>query len=246
MPVFQLGKQLAFPPPHLAEPNGLLAVGGDLSPARIIEAYRQGIFPWFGEGDPILWWSPAPRLVLFPGEFHLPRRLARTIRRNVFTVTADTAFREVIDRCARTRIEAGSETWITGEMIEAYCRLHELGYAHSIECRRGSELAGGLYGIALGRIFFGESMFSLVRDASKVALQALVRHAAATGIRMIDCQMRTEHLVRLGARELPRKDFQHILDRFVYPLAPQKKWRLRYTDKEGIGTAGACQEEGRG
>lgn len=246
MPVFQIGKQLIFPPPELAEPNGLLAVGGDLSPARIIEAYRRGIFPWFGKGDPILWWSPAPRLVLFPREFHLPRRLARTIRQNIFTVTADTAFPEVIECCARTRIEAGSETWITGGMIEAYCRLHDLGYAHSIESWRGAELAGGLYGVALGRIFFGESMFSLAANASKIALHALVRHAAATGIYMIDCQMRTEHLVGLGARELPRKVFQNILDRFVSPSAPQKKWRLRYADKEGIGTADACQEEGKG
>lgn len=245
MPVFQLGKQLTFPPPELAEPNGLLAVGGDLSPARIIAAYRQGIFPWFGEGDPILWWSPAPRLVLFPEEFHLPRRLARTIRQNVFTVTADTVFHEIIDRCARIRIEAGAETWITGEMIEAYCCLHELGYAHSIESWRGAELAGGLYGVALGKIFFGESMFSLAGNASKIALHALIRHATATGIHMIDCQMRTEHLIRLGARELSRKDFQHILNRFVYPLAPQKKWRLRITDKEGIGSADACQDEGR-
>lgn len=227
MPVFQLGRQLIFPPPAMAEPNGLLAIGGDLSPARIIEAYRQGIFPWYGEGDPILWWSPAPRLVLFPEEFHLPRRLARTIRQKTFTVTADTFFYDIIHQCARTRIEAGVETWITAEMIEAYGRLHELGFAHSIECWRGPELAGGLYGIGLGRIFFGESMFSLVGNASKIALHALVQHASLTGIQMIDCQMRTKHLIRFGARELARSDFQEMLDRFVYPLAPQKKWRLR-------------------
>jgi len=237
---------LIFPPPAMAEPNGLLAIGGDLSPERIIEAYRQGIFPWYTADDPILWWSPAPRLVLFPEEFHLPRRLARTIRQKIFTVTADTAFDEVILHCAAIRIEAGVETWLTPEMIKAYRLLHELGYAHSIECRQGAELVGGLYGIALGRIFFGESMFSLAGNASKIALHALVRHAGAAGIRMIDCQMRTEHLVRLGARELPRNEFQEILNRFVYPLAPQKKWRLRNADKEGIGTADACQEEGEG
>jgi len=230
----------------MAEPNGLLAIGGDLSPARIIEAYRQGIFPWYAADDPILWWSPAPRLVLFPEEFHLPRRLARTIRQKIFTVTADTAFDDVILHCAAVRIEAEVETWLTPEMIKAYRLLHKLGYAHSIECRRGAELVGGLYGIALGRIFFGESMFSLTGNASKIALHALVRHARATGIRMIDCQMRTEHLIRLGARELSRKEFQEILNRFVYPVAPQKKWRLRHADKEGIGTADACQEEGEG
>lgn len=246
MPVFQLGRKLIFPPPEMAEPDGLLAIGGDLSPPRIIEAYRQGIFPWYGEGDPILWWSPAPRLVLFPEEFHLPRRLARTIRQMTFSVTADTVFHDIMHLCARTRIEAGTETWITAEMMEAYCRMHELGFAHSIECWRGSELAGGLYGIALGRIFFGESMFSLVRDASKIALHALVQHAVLTGIQLIDCQMRTEHLVRLGARELARSDFQEMLDRFVHPLKPQKKWRLRYAGKEGTGTADACQEGGKG
>lgn len=245
MPVFQLGKQLIFPPLAMAEPNGLLAIGGDLSPARIIEAYRHGIFPWYGEGDPILWWSPDPRLVLFPGEFHLPRRLARTIRQNVFTVTADTVFHDIIEQCARIRTDAGAETWITDEMSEAYSRLHELGFAHSIECWQGPRLAGGLYGIVLGRVFFGESMFSRVRNGSKVALHALVHHAVMTGIRMIDCQMQTKHLIRFGARPLARDDFQAMLHRLVYPLAPQKKWRLRYADKEGTGTADACQEEGK-
>lgn len=230
----------------MAEPNGLLAVGGDLTPQRILAAYRRGIFPWYEENDPILWWSPSPRLVLFPKEFHLPRRLARTIRQQTFCVRADTAFREVIERCASLRTHSREATWITGEMIEAYCRLHALGFAHSIECWQGTVLAGGLYGLALGRVFFGESMFSDRTDASKIALYALVRDARMLGIKMIDCQMRTEHLVRFGARELPRKQFQDMLAKLVSPALPQKKWRLQWTNKEGIGPADACQEEEKG
>lgn len=245
MPVFQLSEQICFPPPEMAEPDGLLAIGGDLTPERLLEAYRQGIFPWFSEGDPILWWSPAPRLVLFPREFHLPRRLARIIRQSTFTLKADSSFREVIEKCAGTRLTRGSETWITADMTEAYCRLHELGYAHSIECWHNGYLAGGLYGVMLGRVFFGESMFSAESNASKVALQALVRHAEISGIRLIDCQMKTEHLVSLGAREIPGRKFQELLQELTHPFTAQKKWRLQQTDKEGVGPAGACQEERR-
>ena len=226
MPVFRLSNHPIFPAPELAEPDGLLAIGGDLSPVRLLIAYSQGIFPWFSEGDPILWWSPSPRLVLFPEEYHLPKRLKRAINAGTFTVTADTAFAQVVSGCASAsgRLEHG--TWITREMHEAYCRLHELGFAHSIECWREGELAGGLYGVCLDRVFFGESMFTRVTDASKVALAALVRQAKQLGIALIDCQMTTEHLLRFGARELSREQFVAQLDEHIDGCLPQKKWRL--------------------
>lgn len=226
MPVFRLTNQPIFPAPELAEPDGLLAIGGDLSPVRLLIAYSQGIFPWFSEGDPILWWSPSPRLVLFPEEYHLPKRLRRTIDAGTFAVTADTAFAQVVSGCASAsgRLELG--TWITREMHEAYCRLHELGFAHSIECWREGELAGGLYGVCLDRVFFGESMFTRITDASKVALAALVRQARRLGIALIDCQMTTEHLLRFGARELSREQFMAQLDEHIDSCLPQKKWRL--------------------
>ncbi|MFZ5797514.1 MAG: leucyl/phenylalanyl-tRNA--protein transferase [Desulfobulbus sp.] len=239
MPVFHLSPAIAFPPPAMAEPNGLLAVGGDLSPDRLLAAYSQGIFPWYGEGDPILWWSPAPRLVLFPEEFHLSRRLARLLRQNVFSLSTDRAFRKVMENCAAIRSATRTETWINADMIAAYCRLHQLGFAHSIECWQGSALVGGLYGVLLGRVFFGESMFSSTSNASKVALAGLVRIAGASGIRMIDCQMRTAHLVSLGAREISREDFQRALAKQVQPMQPLKKWRLAETDRKEIGAADA-------
>ena len=224
MPVFRLPKEIVFPDPDLAEPDGLLAVGGDLSPARLLAAYQHGIFPWYSGKEPILWWSPAPRLVLFPEEFHLPRSLARTIRRGIFQVSADTAFAEVITACAKMREETG--TWITQEMQAAYIRLHELGFAHSIECRIDGELVGGLYGLCLDKMFFGESMFSRKSDASKVALAALVSHARRVGIRAIDCQMTTAHLLRFGSRELNREDFHSLLDQLIRRIEPQECWRL--------------------
>ena len=226
MPVFRLANKPIFPAPELAEPDGLLAIGGDLSPVRLITAYSQGIFPWFSEGDPILWWSPTPRLVLFPEEFHLPKRLQRTIRAGTFTVTADTAFTDVLAGCASAsgRLEHG--TWITPEMQQAYGHLHELGFAHSIECWVDGQLAGGLYGVCLDQIFFGESMFTRVTGASKVALAALVQQAQRLGIAMIDCQMTTEHLLRFGAREISRELFQTLLDEHIDGCLPQKKWRL--------------------
>lgn len=226
MPVFQLGRDIIFPSPELAQTDGLIAVGGDLSPERLLEAYKSGIFPWYGEGDPILWWTPSPRLVLFPKEFYTSRRLARIIRQNVFSVTADSAFEKVITTCAAKRTENRLETWITQEMIEAYCHLHELGYAHSIECWKEGKLAGGLYGIALGHVFFGESMFSATSNSSKVALNALVEHAIKTGISLIDCQMRTEHLISLGAREISRTRFQDLLQKNIPEITRQQKWSL--------------------
>ncbi|WP_084457001.1 leucyl/phenylalanyl-tRNA--protein transferase [Desulfogranum mediterraneum] len=256
MPVFRLTQELIFPPPQLAEPEGLLAVGGDLSPERLLSAYRSGIFPWYSQGEPLLWWSPAPRLVLFPEEFHLPRRLARTIRQGRFRLTADTAFSAVIAACARTIRRDEPGTWITPEMQQAYIRLHELGHAHSIECWQGGKLAGGLYGVALDGVFFGESMFTRVRDASKVALAQLVHHAPGLGLAVIDCQMTTRHLLGFGAREVEREVFlsllaQHIRSipalqaveavQVVQAVQAQKKWRL-YLGKEGTHNTDASQE----
>jgi leucyl/phenylalanyl-tRNA--protein transferase len=226
MPVFSLNETLIFPLPEFAEPDGLLAIGGDLSPDRLILAYRQGIFPWFSEGDPILWWSPAPRLALFPREFHLPGRLRRTIASGAFTVTADTAFAAVVNGCATASGRSEKGTWITPAIQQAYCRLHQLGFAHSIECWQDGQLAGGLYGICLDRVFFGESMFARVSNGSKVALAALVRQAIHRNIALIDCQMTTEHLLRFGAREIARELFQAQLDAHIDYCLPQEKWRL--------------------
>lgn len=224
MPVFQLNEDLVFPPPELAREDGLLAVGGDLSIPRLLLAYQMGIFPWYSPGEPILWWAPDPRLVLFPHEFHLSQRLSRKIRQETFKVTMDEAFAEVIGQCAHTRLKTGQGTWIDGEMITAYCKLHELGYAHSVECWRNGKLAGGLYGVALGKTFFGESMFSRETDSSKVALASLVRLLLKMDYDMIDCQTRTEHLVRLGAREIRGADFLKLLEKSLTRPTDRGKW----------------------
>lgn len=207
MPVFSLSHKLAFPPVHLASEEGLLAVGGDLSPERLILAYRNGIFPWYNPGEPILWWSPDPRLVLFPKELHISRSLRRVLRKGRFQITFNTRFREVIAACARARRPTGEGTWITPEMEAAYCRLNDMGYAHSVEAWQAGQLAGGLYGVALGRCFFGESMFARTSNASKVAFVTLVKRLDALDFKLVDCQVHTQHLVSLGAREIPRKDF---------------------------------------
>ncbi len=200
-----------FPPVEqaLEDPPGLLAAGGNLSPTRLREAYRRGIFPWYGAGEPVLWWSPDPREVLFPGEMHISRSLQRRLRRGEYRVTEDQQFAAVMSGCATARSAAG--TWITPEMQAAYQRLHRLGIAHSIEIWSGDELAGGLYGVRSGRVFSGESMFSLRPDASKVALAWLAAHAADRGIALIDCQMPSAHLRSLGSRPLPRRKFLEIL-----------------------------------
>lgn len=212
MPVYQLIDQPVFPPPELAEPGGLLAVGGDLSPQRLLLAYSMGIFPWFNEQDPILWWSPDPRCIFEPAELKVSRSLAKVLRQGGFTVTFDRAFAGVIDACAELR-RHGEGTWITAEMRQAYCRLHQMGYAHSVEAWRAGELAGGLYGVCLGRCFFGESMFHRVADASKVALVTLARHLQAQDFELIDCQLPSPHLASLGAREIPREEFLRRLRR---------------------------------
>ena len=206
-----------FPPlaTALSEPNGLLAVGGDLAPERLLAAYRRGIFPWYSPGEPILWWSPNPRMVLFPAEFKVSRSLGRTLRRGGYEVRLDTAFARVIAACAQTPRRGQHGTWIVPEMQAAYRRLHELGLAHSVETWVDGELVGGLYGIALGRMFYGESMFSWRSDASKIAVAHLARYLERLGFGMVDCQMHTTHLASLGAREIPRDDFIARLDALV-------------------------------
>ncbi len=199
---------LRFPPAELASPEGLLAIGGDLRAERLLEAYRHGIFPWYSDGQPILWWSPDPRAVLFPDKLHVSRSLHKTIRRRTFTVTLDTCFREVVQACAAPRQQTPQGgTWITPEMLDAYSRLHELGCAHSVECWYEGKLAGGLYGVALGRAFFGESMFTREPDASKVALVTLVRQLQTWGFHIVDCQLPSKHLFTLGVEEIRRADF---------------------------------------
>lgn len=198
----------------LREPNGLLAAGGDLSPERLIAAYRHGCFPWYQEGQPLLWWSPDPRTVLFPEELHVSRSLGKLMRQGRFSVTFDQDFQAVIQACAAPRTYADG-TWITEHMQNAYCQLHHMGIAHSVEVRDNGELVGGLYGLAMGRLFFGESMFSRQDNASKVGFVTLVEHLKAAGFVLIDCQMPTQHLHSLGARPLSREQFGHYLQRYL-------------------------------
>ena len=204
-----LDPQDSFPPVRHAfsHPNGLLAAGADLSPARLLDAYQHGIYPWYSEGKPILWWSPTPRCVLYPAQFKCSRSLAKRDRSGVFRVTSNTAFANVIDACGNSR----DDTWITNAMREAYCRMHQLGWAHSVEVWQNEQLVGGLYGLAIGKLFFGESMFSRVTDASKIAALHLSRALAALDFHMIDCQMETEHLLSLGAVCIEREAFEKAL-----------------------------------
>ena len=216
-----------FPPVTraLREPNGLLAAGADLAPRRLLDAYRRGIFPWYGEGEPVLWWSPDPRMVLFPRELKLARSLRKRIAKRDYTVRADSDFDAVIRSCAAPR--SGREgTWITPDMIDAYGALHRTGHAHSVEIWMDGTLAGGLYGVAIGRMFYGESMFTDRSDASKVALAHLVRQLDCWGFEMIDCQMTTSHLARFGAREIPRAEFIRKLSTLVNYPDSASKWRL--------------------
>ncbi len=209
----------------LRRPNGLLAAGGGLSAARLVDAYSRGCFPWFSEGEPVLWWSPDPRMVLFPHELHVPRSLARRIRRGGYDIRADTDFEAVVAGCAEPR-DGEPGTWITSEIRDAYRALHDAGYAHSIETWIDGTLAGGLYGVAIGRAFFGESMFTRVPDASKIALVHLVRHLEREGFGIIDCQMRTAHLARFGAREIPRREFVAHVERLVGNREPSGRWTM--------------------
>jgi leucyl/phenylalanyl-tRNA--protein transferase len=222
-----LDSSTAFPPVEvaLAEPNGLLCAGGDLSPDTLVAAYTRGIFPWYSDDQPILWWSPDPRMVLFPNEFRVSRSLAKTIRAGKFEVRFDTHFREVIAACAAPRCEGGG-TWIVDDMRAAYTRLHQRGIAHSAESWRDGELVGGLYGVALGRVFFGESMFTRETDASKVAFVVLMAKLQRDGFCLVDCQQETRHLARFGARPIARAEFVRHLDDLINSNASDSNWSL--------------------
>lgn len=216
-----------FPPLEnaLTSPNGLLAAGGDLSASRLLSAYRNGIFPWFNEDEPILWWSPDPRMVLFPNELKISRSLAKLIRKNNYTIQTDAHFVEVMQACAAPRKDQQG-TWIHPEMINAYTELHRLGLAHSVETWIDGALAGGLYGVALGKIFFGESMFSRSPNASKIAFAYLVRQLSKWEFAVIDCQVKTTHLASLGAREIPRHVFRQLLERHIQDVTYGEKWNF--------------------
>lgn len=214
-----------FPNVELSEkePNGLLAVGGDMSSQRLLTAYRQGIFPWYSKGEPILWWSPNPRLILSPNKIKVSRSLRKTLRKGLFEVTYDRAFEGVIHACAAPRRDS-SETWLIPDMIRAYTQLHDQGYAHSVEVWLAGRLVGGLYGVALGQVFFGESMFSLVSDSSKVALVKLGENLVSWGYQLIDCQVYTPHLISMGAEEISRKQFCLELDTLCHLQVAPSSW----------------------
>ena len=222
MPCYQLDGELWFPPVEAAEDYGLLAVGGDLSSERLLLAYSLGIFPWYNPGEPVLWWSPDPRCVLFPNNLHVSRSLKRFMRKQSYRVSFNQNFPGVIYWCRRLRAGIdGSGTWITPEMKKAYIRLYELGFAHSVECWDDDQLVGGLYGICLGRCFFGESMFSRSKNSSKVVLVHLMAHLQEKGFTLLDCQQTTDHLISMGAEEISRKEFQQYLqDAAVPPYGP--------------------------
>ncbi len=224
MPIFQLSEEIIFPPPEYAEKDGLLAVGGDLSDSRLLMAYSMGIFPWYSEHSPILWWSPDPRLILKPEELRVSRSLKQVIRKGFYKVTMDMAFDKVIRSCAEIRRRKDGGTWITNEMMEAYTRLHRSGLAHSVESWHEDELAGGLYGVVLGGVFFGESMFSRKSNASKVAFVKLVEQLIQWNFQLIDCQVTTKHLMNFGAREIPRNEFMDILRHATKIPTPQGNW----------------------
>lgn len=221
----------SFPPLEKAqtEPNGLLAIGGDLSEKRLLQAYKRGIFPWYSTGEPILWWSPDPRMVMFPSEFHASKSLKKAVRRQNFSFSINQAFLEVITACAEPRTDS-TDTWITNEMISAYNKLHQAGHAHSIEIWLDNQLAGGLYGIAIGAVFFGESMFSRTDNTSKLAYWILCKLLAESGFDIIDCQVYSEHLASLGARDIPRSEFETIIhtstDKNITTLKPTQKASL--------------------
>ncbi|MBU0995624.1 MAG: leucyl/phenylalanyl-tRNA--protein transferase [Proteobacteria bacterium] len=226
MTVFLLSENPSFPPPYLAEENGLLAIGGDLSEKRLIQAYKTGIFPWYAKEDPILWWSPEKRLVLFPDELRISKSLGKTLRKKIFNVTFDQSFEQVITSCAETHIKKDKDTWIVNDMIAAYIRLYESGYAHSMEARLDGELAGGLYGVAIGKCFFGESMFTAKTNASKVAFVVLVKYLKDHQFHFIDCQLKTDHLMRFGAKEISRKRFMKELSQSISSDDTPGKWHF--------------------
>lgn len=214
MPLFAIDNELVFPPVHLAEPDGLLAIGGDLSPERLLLAYKNGIFPWY-EDEHILWWCPDPRFVLFPEELKDNRTIKSLLQKQAFEFTINKAFPQVIHHCKKIKRPGQQGTWITDEVEKAYCKMHELGFAHSAEVWKNGELCGGLYGIRLGKVFFGESMFSKISNASRYAFVKYVEHLKEEGIKLIDCQVYTEYLESFGARMIPRKEFVQLLDQLI-------------------------------
>ena len=215
--VAALDKDTPFPPINeaLVEPNGLLAIGGDLSSDRLLTAYRSGIFPWFSEGEPVLWWSPNPRMVLFPQDFKVSKSLAKRLKKNDYEVRFNTSFRQVMETCANTYRPDQDGTWITSDIIDAYCELHRLGYAHSAETWIDNTLVGGLYGVLINKMFYGESMFHHITDASKIAFAHMVEYLKNKNVGMIDCQMNTQHLASLGAQEISRADFIDQLKKLI-------------------------------
>lgn len=226
MPVYRLTSEPIFPPPELAEAGGLIAVGGDLRPERLIAGYRTGIFPWYSEGQPIWWHTPDPRFVLEPGELHVPRSLAKIMRRGDYEIRFDTSFAEVMRACARQRRPNQRGTWITRDMMRGYTQLFELGLAHSAEAWQGGVMVGGLYGVSIGDMYFGESMFANAPDASKAAFVTLVRWMASRGVALIDSQVHTEHLARFGAVEWPRARYLARLRELVERPTRQERWVL--------------------
>jgi leucyl/phenylalanyl-tRNA--protein transferase len=230
MPVFQLSDELLFPDPALAEPDGLLAIGGDLSPQRLLLAYASGIFPWYSEGRPILWWAPDPRFVLCPTDLHVGRTLRKSVKRRGYRVTLDSAFARVVLACADAPRADQDGTWITADMRAAYERLHELGFAHSVETWDGDELVGGIYGVSLGSAFFGESMFARADDASKVAFVRLVDQLRSWGFTLVDCQVETEHLERFGAVHVPLDRFRQDLEVALEAETRRGTWVFDHED----------------
>lgn len=226
MPVFRLTDEIIFPPPEYAEEDGLLAVGGDLAEERLLLAYAMGIFPWYSDGSPVLWWSPDPRLVLIPSELRISRSLRQTMKRDIYEVTMDRAFGHVVRNCAAVHRRKDGGTWITQDMAEAYDRLHDAGLAHSVESWHKGELAGGLYGVSLGGAFFGESMFTKRADASKIAFVVLVQSLVEWGFGLIDCQVTTEHLLRFGAKNVPRSEFLKMLKRALRRPTRKGLWGI--------------------
>ncbi|RJP74870.1 MAG: leucyl/phenylalanyl-tRNA--protein transferase [Desulfobacteraceae bacterium] len=232
MTIFLLSDKIAFPPQHLAEKEGLLALGGDLSEKRLLLAYQMGIFPWYSHDEPIMWWSPDPRLVLYPRELKISRSLKKVIHKNTFTIRIDTAFTEVIHACAGIPRKTQDGTWLVEDMITAYCKLHDSGFAHSFEVWKDDHLVGGLYGVSLGKCFFGESMFSSESNASKAALVFLADFLQKRAFHFIDCQVKTDHLLRSGAREIPRKRFlKELADALQFPTLRGKWHPESFLDK---------------
>jgi len=236
MPIFQLPDELLFPPPDLADESGILAVGGDLTEERLLLAYSMGIFPWYSEGDPILWWSPDPRLILFPEEIKVSRSLKQTLNKGTFTITMDTAFESVIKECASVHHKNAGDTWITDEMIEAYVHLHHSGFAHSVESWFDDTLVGGLYGLSLGSAFFGESMYAKKSNASKVAFVRLIQQLVIWKFTLIDCQVATRHLKTFGAHDIPRTEFIKLLKRSLEGETRRGNWSFDAHRKTSKGS----------